>query len=391
MYIYTMITRQLSSIILEHVNKIPVLAITGPRQSGKTTLVKHLFPDYYYQNLEDPVQREFAETDPIGFLMNHPKGLVLDEIQNVPLLFSFIQTIVDETGEPGKFILTGSNNFLLLEKINQSLAGRVTIFHLLPFSLCELANHSISFINYEEILWKGFYPRLHDKKLNPPDIYPSYVQTYIERDLRKLINIKNLSQFQRFLSLCAGRIGQIVNFSNISSETGVDYKTIQSWLSILETSYIVYTLPAWYENFNKRLTKSPKLYFYDTGIACYLLGINSLNNLDVHFAKGALFENMIMNEIRKSYFNNYVSPRMYFWRENNGIEIDLIIDKGNKFIPIEIKSGRTINKDFFNNLLTIKKLGKQKIEKTFLIYGGDADQERSDVSVRSWKNLPKII
>ena len=386
-----MIPRQISSKIFEHVKKMPVLAITGPRQSGKTTLVKHLFPNYSYLNLENLVEREFAETDPIGFLKNHPKGLILDEIQNVPELFSFIQTIVDDTGEQGKFVLTGSNNFLLLEKITQSLAGRVTIFHLLPFSLRELAASKISFRHYEEILWKGFYPRLHDKKLMPSDIYPSYIQTYIERDLRKLINVKNLSQFQRFLRLCAGRIGQIVNFSNISTETGVDYKTIQNWLSILETSYIVYTLPAWYENFNKRITKSPKLYFYDTGIACYLLAINSTNDLDVHFAKGALFENMIMNEIRKSYHNHNISSRMYFWRENNGIEIDLILDKGNKFIPIEIKSGRTINQDFFKNLLAIKKLGKNKIENLFLIYGGEEDQERSDVSVRSWKNLPDIV
>jgi predicted AAA+ superfamily ATPase len=386
-----MIARQIGSKILDHVKKMPVLAITGPRQSGKTTLVKHLFPAYQYLNLENPVEREFAETDPIGFLKNHSKGLILDEIQNAPALFSFIQTIVDDKGEQGKFILTGSNNFLLLEKITQSLAGRVTIFHLLPFSLGELSAGRISFKQYEEILWKGFYPRLHDKKLMPSDIYPSYIQSYIERDLRKLINVKNLNQFQRFLSLCSGRIGQIVNFSSISAETGVDYKTIQNWLSILETSYIVYTLPAWYKNFNKRITKSPKLYFYDTGIACYLLGINSPENLDIHFAKGALFENMIMNEIRKSYYNSNVSPRMYYWRENNGVEIDLIIDKGNKFIPIEIKSGRTVNKEFFKNLLAINKLGKHKIEDSFLIYGGDEDQGRSDISVRSWKNLPDIV
>lgn len=384
-----MIDRQIGSKILDHANKMPVLAITGPRQSGKTTLVKYLFPGYQYLNLENPVEREFAETDPMGFLKNHPRGLILDEIQNVPALFSYIQTITDDTGEQGKFVLTGSNNFLLLEKITQSLAGWVTIFHLLPFSLGELAAANISFNKYEEILWKGFYPRLHDKKLLPADIYSSYLQTYVERDLRKLINVKSLNQFQRFLRLCAGRIGQIINFSNIASETGVDYKTIQNWLSILETCYIVYTLPAWHENFNKRITKTPKIYFYDTGIASFLLGIHSPETLDIHFAKGSLFENMILNEIRKSFQNSNLSPRMYYWRENNGTEIDLIIDKGNKFIPVEIKSGRTVNRDFFRNLLAITRLAKDRIEKSLLVYGGNEDQERSDVSVRSWKNLPE--
>jgi predicted AAA+ superfamily ATPase len=383
-----MIQRCLSGKILEHVRKMPVLAITGPRQSGKTTLVKHLFPDYIYLNLENPVQREFAYTDPVGFLRKHQQGLILDEIQNVPSLFSFIQTIADETGKTGKFILTGSNNFLLLEKITQSLAGRVTIFHLLPFSLAELASANFIFANYEDILWRGFYPRLHDKKLDPADIYPSYIQTYIERDLRKLINIKNLNQFQRFLHLSAGRIGQIVNCSNIAQETGVDFKTIQNWISILETSFIAYTLPAWHENFSKRITKSPKLYFYDTGIACYLLGINSINDLDVHFAKGALFENLVINEIRKFHFNKYITTGMYFWREHNGLEIDLIIDKGSRFIPVEIKSGRTVNQDFFKNLQSIKKISKKKIEKALLIYGGEEETERSDISVRSWKNIP---
>lgn len=385
-----MIERELKNIIQDIAKKMPVVSITGPRQSGKTTLAKIAFQEYKYLNLENIQTREYAENDPVSFLNQDSKGLIIDEVQNVPELFSYIQVIVDEKRNNGMFILTGSNNFLLLEKISQSLAGRVAIFHLFPFSLKELENTKYNQKKYEDYILNGFYPRLYDQELLPEEIYPSYIQTYIERDVRKIININDLRVFQQFIRICAGRIGQLINFSSIGNELGIDHKTIKRWFSILETSFIIYFLHPWHKNFNKRIVKTPKLYFYDTGVASSLLKIKSTEQLDTHFAKGALFENLIINEIIKNNLNQGSTLEIYFWRDNIGNEIDLIISEGNHYKPVEIKSGKTIHESFFKGLKYINKISSSKPENSYLIYGGIEHQKRTDVEIIPWNSLDEL-
>lgn len=385
-----MIQRELITIIKQRAKKMPVICITGPRQSGKTTLVKKLFQKYRYVSLEDRDTRNFALRDARGFLEEYGTPLIIDEAQYAPDLFSYIQTRVDESRKNGEYILTGSQHFQLLESISQSLAGRISIFHLLPFSISELKGTNFEKKEYENYLLNGFYPRLYDQKLKPSEWIPEYVEMYIERDVRQIINVSDLDTFSRFVKLCAGRTGQLLNLSSIGIEIGKSHNTVRSWLSILQTSFIVFLIQPYHKNFNKRILKSPKLYFYDTGLACYLLGIKTTEQLNSHYHKGALFENMIFADLMKNILNKGERPRLYFWRDNTGNEVDCIVEDGTTVKPLEIKSGRTINEDFFKGLNYYNKLSKGKTHNSFLIYGGDQSQKRSYTNILSWKETNKI-
>jgi len=388
-YICIMIHRLLQQKLLEISAYYPVITVTGPRQSGKTTLIKKVFSKLPYVLLETPDVKERAQEDPKGFLSKFPKGVILDEIQNVPELFSFIQGIVDDNNDI-KFILLGSQNFLLLDKVTQTLAGRTAVLKLLPFSLEELKPTKFKVRNSFDYIFKGSYPRLYDKNIPVEIFYSDYIQTYVERDVRTIKNIGNLSTFNKFLQLCAGRIGQIINLDSLATDTGVTLNTIKSWLSILEASYIIYLLQPHHKNFNKRLVKRPKIYFYDTGLACNLLRIKSVEQLELHHMRGNLFENFILTELLKSKLNNTQIPNFYFWRDNHGKEIDCIIETAEKLIPIEIKSSKTYNKEFFKNLNYWNKLSKSKTENAYLIYNGDDDDKLLNGNLISWNNLNKI-
>ncbi|MCB0533523.1 MAG: ATP-binding protein [Saprospiraceae bacterium] len=383
-----MVQRAISEKILQLAGKFPVVSVTGPRQSGKTTLVRALFPDYRYVSLEHPPSRALAEEDPESFLRGHENGIIIDEAQYVPQLFSYIQVLADEHRLNGEFVLTGSQHFLFMEKITQSLAGRVSVFNLLPFSFEELRTTPWGAYDYEHYLFNGFFPRLYDQGIAAPDFYPNYLQTYTERDARQVVNLSDLSAFQRFLQLCAGRVGQVVNFSQIGTELGVDHKTVARWLSILQTGFQVFLLPPYFENYNKRIHKTAKLYFYDTGLVCSLLGIQNAGQLDHHFAKGALFENFIITELMKQFFNKGIRPQFYFWRDSGGHEVDLLVDIGGKLHPIEIKSGRTLNNSFFDGLDYFNQLAGLDAQHSFVIYGGTDTQSRSRGNVRPWNQLP---
>ncbi len=368
-----MIKREAEKELLSLAAQFKAVAVTGPRQSGKTTLVRKVFNQKPYANLENPDIRSFAKEDPRGFLSNYPNGAVLDEIQRVPELFSYLQQILDDHQENGLFILTGSNNFLLQESISQSLAGRVGYLFLLPLSLSEI---DFSEISSNTLLFKGFYPALYNENSEPAKFYANYIRTYIERDVRLLKNISDLYAFERFLRLCAGRIGQMLNMSNLAVETGVDVKTIGSWIGVLETSFIIFRLQPYHKNFNKRIVKMPKLYFYDTGLALALLGLEDESQLMLHPFRGNLFENLVVVDFLKRRYNKGQSNNLFFWRDNTGNEIDLLIEKGIQRIPVEIKSGKTITNDFFKGIRFWNKLTQS--EGGYLIYDGDMLQKRSD-------------
>jgi len=383
-----MILRQLSAIVQSAAQTMPVVSVTGPRQSGKTTLAKYAFPDYAYANLENLPTRQFARENPIGFLKQYPEGLIIDEAQYVPELFSYIQVEVDERRRNGRYILTGSQNFLLMEKITQSLAGRVAVFNLLPFSTKELENTEFQLKNPFEYIVKGFYPRIYDQN-TPLDIfYPSYLLTYLERDVRLLKNIGDLAAFERFVKLCAGHIGQIFNQTSLSNDTNFSQPTIKSWLSVLETSFVAFLLPPYFRNFNKRLLKTPKLYFYDTGLACSLLGIRSASELENHPMRGPLFENFIVVEFMKQFLNQGQRPNCFYWRDSTGNEIDLIIEHASRIFPMEIKSSQTLKSEFFKTLEFFQKISDTPPEQSFLVYAGTENQNRLHGSARSWDNLP---
>lgn len=383
-----MIARAISEKIRQLADKFPVLSLTGPRQSGKTTLVRELFPDYRYVSLERPADRELAEQDPEFFLSRHEKGLIIDEAQYVPHLFSYIQILADEHKRNGEFVLTGSQHFLFMEKITQSLAGRVAIFNLLPFSYEELKSTPWAGKPYEYYLFHGFFPRLYDQEIEPPDYFPNYIQTYTERDVRQLVNVMDLAAFQRFLQVIAGRIGQMVNLSQIGAELGIDHKTSSRWLSILQTGFQIFLLPPYFQNYNKRIVKTPKLYFFDTGLACSLLGIQNAEQLDRHFAKGALFENFVVVELMKQFYNKGIRPQFYFWRDSTGHEVDLLVDFGGKLFPIEIKSGRTPNSSFFDGLDFFNNLAGLEAQNGTVIYGGAEGQSRTRGNLCPWNQIP---
>ncbi len=368
---------------------MPIISITGPRQSGKTTLSKICFPDYDYVNLESPETRQAAEEDPKAFLRAHKKGLIIDEAQRMPDLFSYLQVISDEKGTPGEYIITGSQNFLLRQTISQSLAGRVFVSHLLPFSLQELRHAGLLPENPNEALLKGFYPRLYDKDIEPALFYPSYNQTYLERDIAGLVNATNINAFRKFMELLAGRAGQLINFSALSIEVGADHKTIQSWCSLLEAGFMIFFLRPFHKNYSKRIVKSPKVYFYDTGLACSLLGIKSAEDVAKHWARGALFENMIVADCIKGFYNKGQRPPVYFWRDSKGLEIDLLIEESSGIKAIEIKSGTTINADFFSNLEKFEKIAGSPLSK-YILYGGDSGTLRRETKVLPWFETAKV-
>lgn len=384
-----MIQRELIEKTKQLARQYPVVTITGPRQSGKTTLCRMVFPEMAYVSLEDLDQREYARQDPRGFLNRFSQGAVLDEIQRAPELLSYIQTIVDQQDKEGFFILTGSQQFELLETISQSLAGRTALVRLLPFSLAEAYGADLKKVALNQVLYTGFYPRIFDKGLNPTEAMGFYVNTYVERDLRMLINIRDLSQFEIFLKLCAGRTGQIVNLSSLGNDCGVNHSTVKSWLSVLEASYIIKLLRPYYKNFNKRLIKAPKLYFQDTGLACFLLDIQSQSQLATHPLRGALFESLIVAELLKKRFNAVQTDNLFYFRDNIGNEVDIIWDRGPQPVPVEIKSGQTISRDAFKGLDYFNKLSGGA-DSTHLIYGGDESYTRQSVRVTSWRAIGGI-
>lgn len=384
-----MIERILAKKMIALASKFPVITLTGPRQSGKTTLVKAVFPHLPYVSLEEPDIRQMALGDPRGFLANFSGGAVLDEVQRTPDLFSYIQTIVDNDRD-AQFILSGSSNFLLLEQVSQSLAGRSAILYLLPFSMPELASSGLGFEQYEQTIFTGQYPRIYDREIAPTDFYPSYIQTYVERDVRSIKNILDLNAFIQFLQLCAGRTGQLLNYASLASDSGISPNTAKAWLSVLEASYIIYRLRPYHKNFNKRLVKSPKLYFYDTGLACSLLGIRDASQVHTHFLRGALFENLVMNEFIKRAFNRGERLYPYFWQDSRRREIDCLLTAQGALTPVEIKSGKTISSSYFDNLKYWRRLAGMPQSAGYVVYGGDVSLQTSDGFLVSWKHLDQI-
>lgn len=379
-----MIRRTIEKLLAKRASQYPVVTLTGPRQSGKSTLCQMLFPNYKYLNLEDLALRDFATSDPVGFIHQNQGGVILDEIQRAPELCSQIQVCVDKNKQKGEFILTGSQNLSVRQAINQSLAGRTTILELFPFSFAE--RKSFPAKSLQQILFEGFYPPIFDRQLEANVFLKDYIATYVERDVRELENIKDLSLFKKFLGLCAGRTGQLLNLSNLSNEVGVSSTTLKSWLTILEATYVVFLLQPFYKNRNKRLVKTPKLYFYDTGLAAHLLGIRQKEQLINHPLQGALFENMMVGEIKKQIANKDYQFEVYFYRDNKGCEVDLIIDLGTKLIPIEIKMAETYSANFLKNKSLIQKDLSLPTNKWQLIYSG-ISQKRSDVEIINFKEF----
>jgi len=363
-----MLDRDIYEECVQLLNEYPVVTITGPRQAGKTTLARS-FSDYEYCNLELPENREFAKNDPKAFLMQFSDRVILDEIQRVPELLSYIQVIVDERKLNGQFILTGSHQLALKESISQSLSGRTALLHLLPFSIAELSAGEIKFESFAEYIFTGFLPRIFDQKQRPFQAYSNYFQTYVERDVRQLVNLKDVSLFEKFMKLLAGRVGQLVDYSSLGNDVGVDSKTIKNWLSILEVSYIVFKLPPFYENFGKRVIKSPKYYFTEVGLLVYLLGIEKPSQISRDPLVGSVFENLIVIECLKSRYNQGKTSNLYFYRDSNKNEIDLIVDNGRELVAIEIKSSSTYSEKQFTNIKKLKKI-TDKISRSYLIYSG---------------------
>lgn len=382
-----MILRVAQAVLINLASQYKAIAVIGPRQSGKTTLVRAVFPEKPYVSLENLEARSYALEDPKAFLNQFPHGAVLDEVQRTPALFSYLQQIIDESDQKAQFILTGSNNFLLQQNITQSLAGRVGYLHLLPFSLSEIQDVAPAQIH--ELLFKGFYPPLYDQNFEIQKWLSNYIKTYLENDVRQLRSIENLVVFEKFLKLCAGRVGQLFNKNALALETGVDSKTIESWIGVLEASFIVLRLQPHHKNFNKRIVKMPKLYFYDVGLASALLGVQEAKQLEFHPFKGNLFENMVIIELLKQRLNTGKANNLYFWRNSRGNEVDVIIDNFDHLIPVEIKVGKTITQEYFKGLNYWNKLTNTSGGK--VIYGGEGYQKRSqDLEVIPFEALTDI-
>ena len=365
-----MIIRQLTDKLRQLASQYPVVTLTGPRQSGKSTLVRALFADLPYVLLEDPDSRQLAEIDPRGFLANYPHGAVFDEVQRVPDLFAYLQGVVDNQEHRNPYILTGSQNFLLMEHISQSLAGRAAVLRLLPFSYAELKEAQTASVSLNTLLWQGSYPRLITHQLDPADFYPSYIQTYLERDVRSLKGVSDLATFTRFLRLCAGRVGNLLNLSSLATDCGVAVNTAKAWLSVLEASYVVFLLEPYHESYNKRIIKSPKLFFYDTGLVCSLLGLRRADLVDTYYMRGAVFENWVVSEVLKYYYHRGQTAPCYFWQDKTGREVDLLIEQNGRLLPIEIKSGQTMNNSYFDQLTYWNKLSGNSASNSYVVYGG---------------------
>ena len=386
-----MIARDATDILLDMAQGYYVVVVSGPRQAGKTTLVQQVFSEKKYVSLEDPDEREFAEQDPRRFLSRFPQGAILDEVQRCPDLLAYLQNRVDTDRQPGQFVLTGSQQFGLLSKITQSLAGRAGLLELLPFSFPEVQKAQCAPITVDNLLLKGLYPPLYDRKLRPQSWYKSYMQTYVERDVRQMINIRDLSTFQRFLRMCAARVGQLLNLSSLANDCGITHNTAKAWISVLEASYIVFLLRPHYRNYNKRLVKTPKLFFYDSGFATWLQGIRDTDQLSIHPSRGSLFENWVLSELIKGRYNQGLESNLYFWRDNTGNEIDVIIEQGAKLIPVEIKSGQTLTQDGFKGLKKWLRLAGADADDPYICYGGNLSYTRSGVTIIPWQQIQDLV
>ena len=387
------IHRDLSVKLESLASQFPVVALMGPRQSGKTTLAKKTFKNYAYVTLENFDAQQLAMTDPRLFFKTYenPHGIIIDEIQNVPTLFSFMQGVVDEAYRPGYFIITGSQNLLLHEKVSQTLAGRIALLSLLPLTVSELTNAHKLPNTLEELLIKGFYPRVYTEPVLFEDWFSSYLATYVQRDVRQVLNIGDLFTFQRFLKLCAQRIGQQLNYSSLASDCGISPNTARAWISLLSASFIIFLVQPYYKNLNRRLVKTPKLYFYDSGLACSLLNIIDAQTLLTHQYRGALFESFVMGELTKIRLNLGKQPDLYFVRDEKGYEVDCIWERQETLIPIEIKSGTTVRSTFFERLAEWPQLSGQPAASSFVVYAGDQDQAWPHATVLSWKNIAQIM
>ncbi len=386
------IKRILAKKLKELAEKMPVVGVVGPRQSGKTTLTQETFPNYTYVTLEDLDMRALAKEDPRGFLDQYAreKPVILDEIQNSPELLSYIQGWVDREKKPGWFIVTGSQNFILNAQISQTLAGRIALLTLLPLSVRELKSANLLPKDMHAFVFKGCYPRLYESELDGAKWYSDYMRTYIERDVRQLNKLLDVGQFQLFIKLCAGRVGQLLNISSLANDCDITVNTAKAWLSLLEQSYIVFILRPFWQNVGKRLVKSPKLYFYDTGLACHLLEIRDLKQLPLHYMRGGLFENAMLTDLQKQYYNRALDPHLYFWRDNVGNELDGLIHSGGEFFPIEIKAAKTVTKSFFKGLNFWSDLVAFD-KKRYLIFAGDYEQKRTDTDVIPWFDVDTMI
>lgn len=381
------IERDLAPRLAAAARSFPAVTLTGPRQSGKSTLCKALFPGHAYANLEAPDTRDFARTDPRGFLAQFRAGAILDEIQRVPDLPSYLQPLLDEDPTPGRWILTGSQNFALLGSVSQSLAGRTAVLHLLPLSYPEVLRFGDPPRTADWAMFTGGYPRIYDRDIPPSDWLSAYVATYIERDVRTVSNVGDLTAFQRFVELCAGRTGQLINYSSLASDAGVAQPTAKAWLSILEASFLVFRLPAWSGNIGKRLTKMPKLHFYDTGLVCWLLGIREPEQLRAHPLRGAIFESWVVSEVVKARTNRGERGGVYFYRDQNGVEADLLIESAGRLRIVEVKAGQTLAGDVAAAAYRVRAaLGERADERSVVVFAGDEGQTRSDLRVVAWQN-----
>lgn len=389
-----MIDRTLAPLLREAAGRMPVVAVTGPRQSGKTTLCRACFPDYDYVSLEPLDTREFAQSDPRGFLRQYAGTVVLDEVQRVPDLFSYLQGEVDRDPTPGRFVVTGSQHFGLSEAISQSLAGRVARHHLLPFGLDELHRTEDPPSDLWATVWSGGYPRIHDRGLPAGEWLADYTATYVQRDVRQVLNVTDLDAFTAFLRLAAGRSGQERNLSALGADAGVSHNTARSWLSVLETSFVTFSVPAWMVNTRKRVLKSPKLHFVDTGLACHLLGIRTPDQLRLHPLRGALFESWVAGEVLKARVHRGRQPDLHHLRETRGIEVDLVVEDGTRVIAVEAKSGGTVAPDFFQGLdgfgERVRRGAPHLAVERRLVYGGETRQRRTDVDVLPWRAIQDV-
>lgn len=388
-----LIKRLLSDKVLEASQEFPVIAIVGPRQSGKTTLAQMAFPEHKYVSLEDHDIRTLAHTDPRQFLQDYPStsGIILDEIQHAPELLSYMQTMVDKEKKRGFFILTGSQNFLVDEAITQTLAGRMAVLTLLPLSISELKNAQLLPEKIETLVHRGCYPAAHAGDVSVERLYTNYIRLYVERDVRQIKNVADLGTFQKFMRLCVGRTGQIVNLASLGNDCGINHSTVKAWLSLLEASYIIFLLYPYYKNFGKRLIKSPKLYFIDTGIACSLLKIRSTDELSDHYLRGGLVESCLISDLLKQQHNKEQQPSLYFWRDNTGHEVDCIIDESKYPVPVEIKAGKTVVTDFFKDMIFWQEMTDTPQAPRYVVYGGSENQNWPQAHVLGWKSAGTLI
>ena len=386
-----MVPRTLEPKLRALARKFPVVTLTGPRQSGKTTLCRACFSDRRYVSLEAPDVREYAQRDPRGFLAELAEGAVLDEVQRVPGILSYLQVEVDARPQPGRFILTGSANFALLQSVSQSLAGRTALLNLLPLGLEELRRFPSPPADLIETLWKGAFPAIFDRDLAPADWYSGYVGTYVERDVRQILNVNDLIAFQGFLRLCAGRVSQLLNLSGLGADSGITHATARAWVCVLEASYVAHRLPAYASNVGKRVVKAPKLHFHDSGLACFLLGIRSPEQLRDHPLRGAIFETWVVSEIFKARVHHGLPPSLFFFRDRKGVEVDAVLERGDMLLAVETKSGQTVADDFFTGLTAfarqIRSRRRAPAVQRVLVYGGDGAQHRSDVDVVPWSQI----